>query len=130
MARKRHSKAAKRGRRRKVKASKRGKSHFASAIYRLKKLPKRRQVQAIGMANDKFIRQFCSRVKKLRHAKLSPKAASSLKRHRKQLRSLANTRVSVKRKRQILTQRGGGIFSAILGSLAGASLKGLETFHL
>ena len=100
-------------------------SHFATAVYRLKKLPKRRQAQAIGMANDKFIRQLCSRVKALRHAKLSKNTAASFRRHGKQLRSLTNSRVSVKRKRKILTQRGGGIIAPIIATLAGSLLSGL-----
>ena len=125
MARKRHSKASKRGRRRKTKAVKRGKSHFATALFNLKKLPKRRQVQAIGMANDKFIRQLCSKVKTLRHAKLPAKVTSSFKRHRKQLRSLTNSRVSVKSKRKILTQRGGGFLLPLLAGLAGTVASSL-----
>ena len=130
MARKRHSKIAKRSTRRKSKVSKRTKSHFATALLRLKKLPKGRQVQAIGMANDRFIRSLCSHVKKLKHAKLSARSAASLRRHRKKLHTLMNSRVSVKRKRQILTQRGGGIISSILGNLAGIVLKGLNALHL
>ena len=130
MARKRRSNASKRHRRRKSKVARRGQSHFGNAILRLKKLPKRHQVQAIGMANDRFIRSLCTHVKKLKHAKLPARSAASLRRHRKQLRTLMNSRVSLKRKRQILTQRGGGVFSSILGSLAGIVIKGLQALNI
>lgn len=103
-------------------ARKRGKSHFANAFLRLKKLSKRRQVQAIKMANGKFIRSLCLHVKKLKHVKLPAKTVSSFRRHRKHLRSLTNSRVSIKKKRQILTQHGGFV-GTLLASLASTVLS-------
>ena len=109
-------------RKRRSEASKRGKSHFAHAFLRLKKLSKGRQVQAIKMANDKFIRSLCVHVKKLKHVKLPAKTAASFRRQRKRLRSLTNSHVSIKKKRQILTQRGGFV-ATLLASLASTVLS-------
>ena len=98
------------------KSSRRGKSssNFSHAIKRLKKLRAKEQHEAIGMANNKFIRQLCKEVKKLKHAKLSPKGAKALRKHRKQLRQLLNSRTGMSKRRRILSQRGGGILKTIL----------------
>ena len=53
---KRRSTKARRRGRRGGKSRKGGNAKFAHAIRRLRKLPKQQQVQAMGMANNKFIR--------------------------------------------------------------------------
>ena len=106
------------------KARKGGNAKFAHAIRRLRKLPKQQQVQAMGMANNKFIRQLCTHVKKLKHAKVSAKTAKSLRRHAKQIRKLVHRRTSITQKRKMLTQRGGGLITGLIipavASLVGA----------
>ena len=103
-------------------------SNFSSALCQLKRLKGNQQRQAMSMANDSFIRQFCSRVKKLKHAKLSPKLERKLRRHRKKLRMLASTKTSISKKRKSLSQRG-GLFPLLLaalpalGSIAGAAIN-------
>ena len=99
------------------KTSRQGKSHFIQSLLRLKKLNKNDRTKAISMANNHFIRQLCQHVKKLKRAKVSAKAKKNLKKHRKSLRSLINKRTSMTKRRQLLTQRGGGILDSILSSI-------------
>ena len=118
----------------KNRGKKRGKkpcqSKFSDAFCQLKKLKGKQQGQAMSMANDSFIRQFCSRVKKLKYAKLPPKLESKLRRHRKKLRMLTNSKTSISKKRKALSQRGGAFLSLlaaalpILGPLLGHAFKG------
>ena len=90
------------------KTSKRGNTSFHRALHRLKKLKPAHQSQAIGMANNAFIRQMCAHVKKLRYnKKVTPKSAQRLKRHRTKLRQLVSARTSIDKKRKLLSQRGG-----------------------
>ena len=81
---------------------------FAQAIQRLKKLKASERHQAMSMANDAFIRQFCNQLSQLKHAKLSGKKKKALKKYRKQLRKLVNVRTSTSKRRKILSQRGSG----------------------
>lgn len=114
MARKRSSqkKTRKRSSQKKTRTSK-----FMRAISRLKKLKPNEQSQAMSLANDSFIRQFCGQVKKMKHANLSTKQRKVLKSHRKNLQSLVNKRTGISKKRNILSQRGGGIIKNILHSI-------------
>ena len=105
MARRKTSRK-KRGRKRVKKSCK---SSFATALKRLKKLKRHDRYRAMSIANDSFIRQFCSKVKKLKHAKVSPKTRKALQKHKKKLRKLLGKRTTVKQKRTMLSQRGGGI---------------------
>ena len=104
--------------------SRRKKGSFIQSLLRLKKLKSQDRSQAISMANDRFIRQLCHHVKKLKSAKLSPKAKKSLQKHRKSLRSLISNRTSMSKRRKILSQRGGGILSGILSTLKYVPLVG------
>ena len=97
--------------------SRRNESNFIQSLLRLKKLKARDRSQAISMANDRFIRQLCHHVKKLKYAKLSTKDKKSLQKHRKSLRSLISNRSSMSKRRKILSQHGGGILGGILKSL-------------
>ena len=115
MAKRRQTKR-KNVKRRNKRSKKTCKSSFTKALRQLKRLKGNEQRQAMTMANDGFIRQFCSRVKKLKRAKLSPKLSSKLRRHRKKLRMLTNNRTSIKRKRKALSQRG-GIFPLLMAAL-------------
>ena len=88
--------------------SKRGNTSFRRALHRLRKLKPTHQSKAIGMANNAFIRQMCSHVKKLRYnKKVASKSAKRLKRHRTKLRQLVSARTSIDKKRKLLSQRGG-----------------------
>ena len=100
---------------------------FRSALLQLKRLKPHHQCEAMKMANNGFIRQMCTHVKKLRRAKLSGKQVKSLKRHSHKLRALANAKVSLARKRKLLSQRGGflPLILPLLGSIVGPAIKGI-----
>lgn len=100
--------------RRRKKASR---SNFATALRRLKSLKSSKRQQAISMANNSFIRQFCKELKKLRNKKLTPKKKRSLQKYTKQLRQLVNAKTPISKRRHILSQKGGGILKAILSSI-------------
>lgn len=93
---------------------KKSSKNFANALRRLKKLNARDQHQAIGMANNTFIRQLCTQLKKLKHAKLTPKSKKELRKHKKRLRQLLSPRIGMSKRRRLLTQGGGGFLKAIL----------------
>lgn len=80
---------------------------FNATLSRLRKLSPTQRRQAMTIANDKFIRQLLSNVKKLRNANLHPSMSKKLKRHSTTLRKLVNDRTSLKAKRKVLSQRGG-----------------------
>ena len=103
-------------RKKKSRAKKSSRSNFSNALCQLKRLKGNQQRQAMSMANDTFIRQFCSSVKKLKYAKLPPKLESKLRRYRKKLRMLTNSKTSLSKKRKTLSQRGGGPFLSLLAA--------------
>ena len=96
---------------------------------RLKKLKPHHQCQAMRMANNSFIRQMCTHVKKLRYKKLKVKQAQALKRHASKLRSLSNPRVSIASKRKIMSQRGGflSLLAPVLMSTIGPAIRGIAS---
>lgn len=100
------------------------KAHFKRILLKLRKLKGPQRLQALRLANNSFIHEFCSHVKKLRHAKLSPAMSKKLKQHNKILRKLIHQKSSINVKRKILSQRGGGFFlpllAAIIPSIAGS----------
>ena len=87
---------------------------FSDALRRLKKLKTSEQHQAMSMANNAFIRQFCKSLKKMKHVKLSGKKSSALRKHKKQIRQLINARTAMSKRRQILSQKGSGLLKTIL----------------
>jgi len=104
MAKRRAQRKSKTRRRR---ANKHG-SKFSTTLLRLKKLKAPQRHEAMKIANDKFIRDFTTHIKKLRQAKgIRPSLQKKLKRHSKALRMLTNKKTSIKMKRNILSQRGG-----------------------
>lgn len=115
MAKKRSVKQRRKGKTRRSNSQKRG--HFRQILMKVKKLKSPQRLQALRLANSKFIREFCSHVRKLRHAKLSQTKMKKLKRHSKILRKLANNKSSIKVKRQILSQKGSGFIFPLLASL-------------
>ena len=79
-------------------------SKYNNVLKRLKKLNANQQRQGISMANNALIRQFESRVKQLKQAKLSPIATKAFQRHRKAIRQLVNSRASISKRRTIPLQ--------------------------
>ena len=113
--------------RRHPRKAKRSNTKFRSALLQLKRLKPHHQCEAMKMANNGFIRQMCTHVKKLRRTKLNGKQIQSLKRHRNKLRALANANVSLTRKRKLLSQRSGflPLLIPLLGSIVGPTIKGI-----
>lgn len=96
---------------------------------RLKGLKSHHQCQAMKMANDAFIRQMCTHVKKLRYKKLNGNQMKTLKRHRTKLQTLVNPQVSISKKRQLLSQRGGFIsmLAPLLLNAVPAAIQGIAS---
>lgn len=86
---------------------------FSNAMRKLSSLRPPQRVQAMKLANDKFVRQFCQKVKGLQRARLSPSVQKQLRRKSKHLRKLVSPKTSVRTKRGMLTQRG-GFLSALI----------------
>ena len=114
------------GKRRVVKkrVGKRNNTTFVNALKKLVNLHPSQRVQAMKVANDSFIRQFCQKVNLLRSKRLTPTAQKRVRAHSKSLRSLVAKNVSIGTKRKNLTQRGGFLFTlvapllGILGKMA------------
>ena len=81
---------------------------LSKALQRLTKLSPANQHEAIRMSNNKFIRQFCAQVKKLKHTKLSPQGKKIVRRHKRTLRTLTSPHTSMSKRRRILSQAGSG----------------------
>ena len=114
-----------------VKRSKKKPSKFAKAIQALRRMRPHQRTIAIRQSNDRFIRDVVSHVRKLRNAKLSPKMAKQVKRHSQKLRWFINPKISLKKKRNCLVQKGGffpalvPILGPIMGAVAGPLISSL-----
>jgi len=112
-----------------VKKSTKKLTKFQTALIRLRKLPRGKQQQAISMANNKFINQFCSNIKRLKYAKLNAKQQKLVRKQRNNLQALVKKRTSIQRKRKILSQRGGflpfllPLLGSVVAPAAGAIAK-------
>ena len=72
---------------------------------------------AIQQSKNKFIKDFCLKIKTLRFKKLSPEQIQVINRYRRRLTRLIRSRTSLKQKRKTLAGQKGGFISEILGSL-------------
>ena len=90
---------------------------FNHALGQLKKLKASQQRQALSMANNAFIRQFVNHIKKLKHVKLSPATRKVFRKHKKTVRKLANSRTSMSKRRNMLSQKGSGALFNFIKSL-------------
>ena len=83
------------------------KTAFANAVRKLSRLRAPQRVQAMKLANNNFVRQFCQNVNQLRHARLPPHVEKKLQQSSTKLRKLVSRKTSLKSKRDMLAQRGG-----------------------
>ena len=83
------------------------KTAFANAVRKLSRLRAPQRVQAMKLANNNFVRQFCQNVNQLRHARLPPHMEKKLQQSSTKLRKLVSRKTSLKSKRDMLAQRGG-----------------------
>ena len=112
--------------RRRRRSTNRKNAKFSKAIMALRKMKSSDRYNAIRFANDNFIRDLCSKINKLRHTKLSPQQQAIVKKYKSKLKVLCNRRTSIKKKRQLLSQKGG--FIPFLGSfLVKSALKAADT---
>ena len=108
-----------------------GDKAFVQALHKLKSLNSTHRCQAIKLANNNFIRKFCSHVKKLKHKKIHPKYQRALSSRKATLRKLAANKTSLKAKRKILFQKGDillfliPLLTSAVGPLAGAVAGGI-----
>ena len=93
--------------RRRRQSKKRKNNKFSKAISSLRKMKSNDRYDAIRYANDNFIRDICSQIKKLKHKKLTPQQQQIVKKYRSKLKVLCSRRSSIKKKRQTLSQKGG-----------------------
>ena len=95
-------------------------SKFRKAIQALRCMKPNQRCSAIRSANDNFIQDIVKCVRKLRTKKLSPKDAKHVKSYATKLRFISSPKVSLKRKRKTLSQKGGFLpaLLPILGPLA------------
>lgn len=109
--------------RRRVKAKFHGK--FDKAINQLRRMSPGKRRAAMSVANNSFIRQLSSRVRRLRHSKVSPKKVKRIRHYSHPLQQLANNKVSFASKRKILSQRGGFLpfLLPLLGPIVGLVSK-------
>ena len=93
------------------------------------KLSASQRLQAMKVANNKFINDLSNQVKKLRRARISPKIRKRLSQQSKNLRKFTSRKTPVSAKRRMLTQQRGGIlpllFAALpaLGSIVGGIIS-------
>ena len=95
---------------------------FKSVIHQLKRMKAPQRIQAMKMANDKFIRHMSNEVRKLRYKPLPTPVRNQMKRNARNIRKFISRKTSVRAKRRMLTQRGGFIGPLIAG--LGATLLG------
>ena len=125
MARKRtqrrSKRRAKRRTKRRVKSGRRRqrkqivKSKLVHAMNKLKNMGASRRVEEVAAAPDRLIRDMSTALRKVRKRKVTlPKGlANQVRKHAKTLRTLSNPRLSIKKKRSLMTQKGGGILGTI-----------------
>ena len=107
--------------RRRRKQSAKGKnSKFSKAISSLRKMRPNDRYNAIRHANDRFIRDLCSKIGKLKRKKLTEEERKFVKKHKSKLKVLCNRGNSIKKKRRMLSQKGG--FLPDIGNLIGKAV--------
>lgn len=120
---KRKSKRTSRRKTKRVGKRTRRSTKFSKAIQSLRRMKPNQRHTAIRHANDKFIRDLVCHVRKLRHKKLTGKALNVVRQHSGKLRLISNPKVSLKRKRAVLSQKGGilPLLLPLMGPLVGAA---------
>ncbi len=99
-------------------------NRFHLALMKLKRMKDGQRRKALSMANDAFIRQMCTYVRRLRYARLSPAVQKKIQRQKEKLRKLIMPKTSLPVKRKMLSQRG-GFLPAMLAAAIPAALPAI-----
>ena len=100
--------------------------NFRKAIHSLNSMSCPNQCRALHAASNKFIRDVSTTLRQVRRLppdqiRISPSMRKRIYQHRRGLHTLADGKTSIKRKRKLLTQKG-GFFGKIIASLLGTVL--------
>ena len=101
----------------KKKRSTKRKSSFRTVFKKVMKLRPAQRVQAMKIANNKFIKDLSSQVEKLQHARVSSNMQKRLKRQSKKLRKFTNSKTTLVTKRRMLAQQRGGFLPLLMAAL-------------
>ena len=96
---------------------------FKKALFRISKVSPLKRKSMIGGASNSFINDFSSALNNIRKRPelANRRQVKVLRRNRKKLQSLANKKTSIKKRRAILTQKG-GIIGTLLALLLGKAI--------
>lgn len=97
--------------------SRRKSSSFGTVFKKVMKLSPSQRIQAMKIANNKFINDLSRQVQQLRRVRVSPKMQKRLRRQAKNLRKFTNRKTSVLTKRRMLTQQRGGFLPLLMAAL-------------
>ena len=105
------------------------KPKFKRAIVQLSKMSKKRQRHVVHKASNAFIKDLSTAVRKLRNKGhlVSNKHKRVLQRHKHKLRVLANASMPVYKRRAVLNQKGGFVFSTVLIPIIAAAIGAAGT---
>ena len=117
MAAKRRNVRHRRRTNKKKRNTRRKKSSFRSVLKKVIKLKPSQRMEAMKMANSKFINDLSREVKKLQHSRVPPKMKKRLRRHSKKLRKFMSRKTSLAVKRHMLAQQRGGFLPLLLAAL-------------
>ena len=101
------------------------KPRFKKTLFRISKVSPLKRKSMIGGASNSFINDFSSALNNIRKRPelANRRQVKVLRRNRKKLQLLANKKTPIKRRRAILTQKG-GIFGTLLTLLLGKAIAG------
>ena len=105
-----------------------------NTLTKLRKLPLTQQHRQLQLANGKFVKDLSSAARKVRYAKvkLAPTVRKKLTQHRKALQTFVNPRTSLRKKKQVLTQRGGiipALIPIIVAAIGATGTVGAAATH-
>lgn len=107
------------------------KKKFRKAIIHLSKLSSNAQRAAVAQIHSNFIKDLSSVLKKLRKRAdlVTPSQRKHIFKNKNKLRKLVNPKTSIKKKREILIQRGGILPALLVYLVASAASGGLKLLH-
>lgn len=93
------------------------KSSFPTIWKKVMKLSPLQRIEAMRIANNRFINDLTREIRKLRHSHVSPGMQKRLKRQSRKLRTFINARTPISTKRRMLTQQRGGFLPLLMAAL-------------